>query len=51
MQPIHWIALFGISIAVVLFFGATTEKRLRGDVALVIALASFVLVMLYLLAE
>lgn len=51
MQPIHWVALIGIPVATVLFFGATTEKRLRGDVALVIALVSFVLVMLYLIAE
>lgn len=51
MQPIHWVALIGIPLAVMLFYGATTEKRLRGDVALVIALVSLVLIMWYLAAE
>lgn len=49
MQLYHWLALIGGPILCVAFFAATTEKRLRGDVALAIALVSAVLIGWYLL--
>ena len=49
VQLHHWLALIGGPILCVAFFAATTEKRLRGDVALVIAVVTALLIGWYLL--
>jgi uncharacterized membrane protein len=49
VQVHHWIMLVGVPIAVVAFFAATVEKRRRGDVALIIALLTAIVIGWYLL--
>lgn len=51
MELQHWLALLAIPLLIVGFFAATVEKRLRGDVALVIALVIAILVGWYLLQK
>ena len=51
VQLQHWLALVGGPVAVYFFFAVTAGRRPRGDVALAIALVSFVLIMIYLLQD